>query len=169
MEPLHLRYEQTPELSYDFANYYWQSRKVIRWGLWAMVGVIVLLGLRALLAEGEARTQALSWLIPLVLILGFWRVLIPYTMKRQIDRAAASHQQGIIREMIFREEGIEVKTETSSAVFAYEGIVQVGQSEKCYFLYIAYNQAMTLPKAAMNPEEEKTFLAILAAEDIALV
>lgn len=169
MEPLHIRFEQTPEISYDFTNHYWKSRKLIRWGMWGMVGVAVLMIIQLLLSDESERGPLLSWVLPLVMVLLFWRFLIPFTMKRQIDRAAASNNLGTSREMIFSEEDFIVKTPQSDATFAYEAIVQVGQSELCYFLYIAHNQAMTLPKSALTVEEEQQLLALFTAHEIPLV
>jgi amino acid permease len=164
--PIHLKYEHTTDLAYDFALHYWKSRRLVRIGLWIMVVLILIQVLQTFLASPVDTTKVMSTLLPLVLIVIIWRWLIPYSMKWQLQRADQSSKLGNARELIFDEEGVVIKTGQSEATFNYEGILQVGESAKSFFLYIAANQALIVPKAAIPSGQEAALLDLLAQKEI---
>ncbi|MEL7221925.1 MAG: YcxB family protein [Bacteroidota bacterium] len=164
--PIHVKYEHSTELAYDFALHYWKSRKLLRIGLWIMVALILIQIAQTLLVQPLDTSRVMSTIIPLLLIIVIWRWLIPYSMKWQLNRASKSSKIGNARELTFQNDGIVIKTGQSEATFNYEGIWQVGASEKSYFLYIAANQALIVPKDAIPAGQEESLLDLLAEKEI---
>lgn len=164
--PIHVKYNHNTDLAYDFALHYWKSRKLLRIGLWIMVALILIQVAQTLLVQPIDPSKVMSTFIPLVLIAVIWRWLIPYSMKWQLKRANKSSKLGAARELIFQDDGIVIKTGQSEAIFTYEGILQLGASEKSFFLYIAANQALIVPKDAIPAGQEEALLDLLAEKEI---
>lgn len=164
--PIHVKYDHSTELAYDFALHYWKSRRLLRIGLWIMVALILIQVAQTFLVSPLDTARVMSALLPLVLIAIIWRWLIPYSMKWQLKRADKSSKLGSARELVFDEDGIIIKTGQSEATFTYEGILQMGESEKSFFLYIAANQALIVPKAAIPTGQEEELLDLLADKEI---
>ena len=163
---LHLTFEQTPELSYEFAKYYWRSRKFIRYGLIAGVVLMVILLIQYLTQEDFDQDRLWSFVLPIVMIALIWVWFIPSAMKRQINRAYENNPQGMHRELIFSEENILIKTLKSESTFEYDGILKWGSTETAYFLFITLNQAFIIPKTALQTGDEEKLLQILENHNI---
>ena len=63
--------------------------------------------------------------------------------------------------MILSEEGILLKTKASDSSFKWEAIQKVSDSRLSYFLWIARNQAVLIPKDALNDDTEAELLELL--------
>ena len=159
--PLHLTYDQTPELMYDFMKHFWWRNRRLK-----IIGVIVLLlvafaVLAEVAAEGFTAEGLLSWILPLVIVVLIWIALIPALLKRQLRRNTRDSNLGEGREMILSEEGILLKTKASDSSFKWEAIQKVSDSRLSYFLWIARNQAVLIPKDALNDDTEAELLELL--------
>lgn len=164
--PIHVKYDHSSDMSYDFALHYWKSRKLLRI---ALVLVVVLMGMRILQVamqqpfdSGELMTTAL----PVIMIAVLWVWFIPRSMKWQLQRAEKSSKLGTEREIIFQEEVMTMKTAQSDANFSYESILKWSQSADNYFLYIGVNQAIIVPKDAIPTGAEQEMLDLLARHEI---
>lgn len=162
---IHLKYEHTPELAYDFAIHYWKSKRLLKLIFGAIVVVLLVQLVITFLRDGSGE-EALKILMPIGMILVIWLWLIPASLKKQLQRADQQSKLGTAREMIFEEEEMLIKTANSESTFDYEGLLHYGASEKCYFLYIGTNQAMIIPKAAFGPGEEEAFRELLLRKEV---
>lgn len=162
---IHLKYEHTPELAYDFANHYWKSKRLLKL-IFAAIVVVLLVQLIITFVKDGGGEEALKILMPIGMILVIWLWLIPASLKKQIQRADKQSKLGTSREMIFDEEEILIKTANSESTFSYQGLLHYGASEQSYFLYIGTNQAMTIPKSAFSAGEEEAFRELLLRKEI---
>lgn len=158
---LHIKYDHTPELSYDFAKHYWKSKRLLKIIFGAIVAVLVIQLAITFMKEDGGAEEALKIFLPIGMILVIWLWLIPVSLKKQIQRSDQQSKMGKERELIFQDDDIIIKTANSESNFAYEGLLHYSASEQSYFLYIGSNQAMIVPKAAFEPGQEEELRAIL--------
>jgi hypothetical protein len=163
---LHFKYEHTPELSYDFANHYWKSKRLLKIVFGGIVLVLVFQLISTATKEDVTLESIATVLLPIGMILVIWLWLIPASLKKQIQRADRQSNLGKEREMIFRDEDILIKTAQSESSFPYEGLLQYATSEHSYFLYIGSSQAMIIPKSSMAEGEGDELEALLQEKQV---
>ena len=163
---LHLQFDQTPELSYDFARHYAKSNRSIKILFGVILLALVLQMINTFSRDGVNPQAAFTVLLPALMIFVLWWWLIPIFTRKQIERADRNHPAGRAREMIFTEEDFTVKTSQSESTFSYAGLLRYDSSDLAYFLYIAANQAILVPRSAMSAEEATTLEALLERNGI---
>lgn len=165
--PLHLHFEQNEALLYDFTRNHIlgrRSRKVL-------IITVVLLSiflLIHLISQNFSLEAFLSWELGFLLFLALFIVFLPWISKRNIARTLATSKFGLKREMLISEEEIIVKTEASDSTFAWNAILKTSESELSYFLFIASNQALLIPKDCLTAETEAELLALFNQKGLPL-
>jgi len=155
---LHLKFDQTEELTLDFFKSFIYSKRKL---FFAIAGFALLMLLINAMYEDFSVSNLISWLLPIAMILGIMMIILPWIMKRQVRHTLKSTNLGTEREMTISEEEIFVKTKATESSFKWDAIVKSGESKLSYFLYIAKNQALIVPKASLTKEEEGQFLELL--------
>ncbi|MEZ4984579.1 MAG: YcxB family protein [Saprospiraceae bacterium] len=163
---LHLQFEQTPEMAYDFALYHWKSNRFMKVSLLllALLGIFFIVGL--FFQSNPDKEMIFTALLPLVMVGVLWFWFIPFTLKRQAAMNDTRSRVGRERDMSFEETGITVKTQHTESFFGYEGITHWAASEMCYFLFISSNQAFILPKSVLTDDKEAALLSLLSEQGI---
>ncbi len=165
--PISIQFEQTAELHYDFIKHYYTTNRTVRIGILILV-VVILVSLMPVLTGSADSSDLLSLILPIIFILAIWVVLIPYFLKRRL-RSSAAQQGGMTghREMIFSEEDIVVKTNVSESSFAWDAILRASASKQTYYLFIAANQALIIPKDSFQSEaDHDEFLELLMGKEL---
>lgn len=160
---LHLHFRQTPELSYHFMKQYWRGHRYFKPALIVFILLFLTVIVNYILSPEESRDALASGIFAIVLVLALWLIFVPYFLKRQLRRSQKVGGMTDEREMILTEKEIIVKTNVSDTQFAWDAILRVQESDQCFFLYIASNQALLVPKSAFRiTEEEEKFMRLLS-------
>lgn len=164
--PIHVKYELTLALSYDFYQSFLRQNRQLRVGL-LIAGLLILL---AVIIEasnsGFSIESLLAWLLPVGMILLIWIAILQLLAKRQLRRSLKESKMGTERLIILSEENIMLKTEASEAVMKWNAILKTGASRMNYFLYTARNQALIIPRGCLSEENEVELLDLLRRKDL---
>ena len=162
----HLKFEQTGDMLADLSQNYLKRGQRRKWILRAVLLVFIFVFLMMLLGPGssdEGNTSYLSYFIPLVLVLGIWYFLMRWVFKWYFNKQNQSSKTLIgPRELIATEAEFYLNAPASKTTYQWRIIQKLEQSAENYFLYIAANQAIIVPKIAFkNPSEEQAFTGFI--------
>jgi len=156
-----ITFHQTPADLSDL----WKNSLRQRKGLIAILLFFVLVSLLNItlqvLKEGISLSSLLSWVIPILLVLGIWYLIMKSMLKRQANKENGELITGY-REVSFLETGILYKTNVSETTFSWNAVTKLSESAKNYFLYMGKQRAIIIPKGAFETNEQlKSFLNLI--------
>lgn len=131
--------------------------------IYALIACVFLL-LNTLMVEQDYRLMALSWVLPLVLILFFWVIILFFSFKRAYRKSAFSKGKLYYG---FSDEEIEFEVPDSSGSLKWMAFKKVKDSKAFYFMYTSSVTALIIPKRAFESStEHDAFRSLLISKSL---
>ncbi len=160
----HLKYEQNSDMLLDLSKNFMKTSPFRKYLVWILLFAAVMFLISMLSqTEGDLMSQLMSYIFPVALMLGLWYFLFRFILKKQIKKQQDSSKSLTgWRELIITEKEFYLNSPSSNTTYQWDILHKFQESVENYFLYIAANQAIVVPKIAFKSrEEEQAFVSFI--------
>jgi hypothetical protein len=171
---MNLKFNITQEEYTEFTKHFYKKAFTINWK-WYLVIAAVLIAINLYTStnsqdfEGESgegttmsySTSIFNWLFFIALFGGLWW----FIMSRITKKALKNKDSATLlaeREMIIEEDKVQLNMEYSDTTYRWGAFQKIEQTPNLYFLFIASNMAVLIPKRVFDtPQQQADFEALV--------
>jgi hypothetical protein len=140
----------------------WISNRI--WIYAAIACVFLVANLTMSDIEGQYKIVALSWMLPLVLIVVLFLVIYSFSLSRAYKQTPLS--KGELK-YTFSEEDIEYDAPDSSGNLKWSALKKIKETKEFFYLYTTNVTAIIIPKRAFNIESDlNAFRSLVVSKNL---
>jgi len=159
---MHLTFIQTTDDLLDLNKHSLKNNRGFKIVMIVVAVVVLLQIILSISAERKNWEALISWLLPMLMIIGAWYVIFRWIIKRRFSNQENRALLTGPREIELNEKEIKVWTPQSETKYQWSAITKLEESNQNYFLFMGNMQAILISKTAFeNVDQKNEFLAIV--------